>query len=586
MPQPLVFVSYSHKDEVEKERLRSHLGVVLETDLTSLWSDDHLGAGVDWELEISRAIGQAKVAILLITADFLNSKFILQKEVKTLLERRETEGLHVFPVIAKACAWNRVEWLKKMNVRPRNGKPVWSDGGTHVEEDLASIAEEVSVIIEKEKNAPAPPPAQDASSSPKKTPPPEGKPANKSESLKVLLVDDDPLFRRSVKYGLKSMNITLSEAGSVEEGRHLLDDNRDIQIILLDLLLPGEDGTNLLEYIKGRASDYRVIILTGHDELLAAEKAAAYNVFSYLSKGEKFPAQMLRFAIEGAYNDLKRNAPGENQELSEDLLKMYPTPFLYIYQHLKSDIPPLKELVSQKDMFELLLHFSAVVLLCEYLYGDARSDDLDTQIRSRIYKPSLGDWFNIINEIVKRRDDFSKTFFLDAFLTFYTGRNKKNIGELIGIRNKYVGHGPQHSDYETESIVKRCNELLTPLLQDFQFITHFLLCYALSVQKIKSGYVYSLKECTGANSQLFNLKRDFNFLLDAQEMHLVNLDTEQYQSLHPFIILENCDECKQPEIFFYSKFSNDQLHYLSYKTGHWITKGESAGDFLKWIKED
>jgi hypothetical protein len=113
MSQPLVFISYSHHDEKEKDKLLAHLGV-LQSDLINLWSDDCIGAGVDWEPEISRALAQAKVAILFISASFLTSKFILGEEVPAILERRKNEGLVVFPVIARACAWKVVAWLTKI----------------------------------------------------------------------------------------------------------------------------------------------------------------------------------------------------------------------------------------------------------------------------------------------------------------------------------------------------------------------------------------------------------------------------------------------------------------------------------------
>ena len=147
MPQPTVFVSYSHRDEEEKEKLVAHLGVLPNVDL---WRDDRIGAGGDWKQEITQAMDRASVAILLITVNFLNSGFIQGKEVPRLLERRASEGLTVFPVIAKACTWKKVPWLSKMNVKPKNGTPVWRSGGIHVDEDLAAIAEEVADIIEVE----------------------------------------------------------------------------------------------------------------------------------------------------------------------------------------------------------------------------------------------------------------------------------------------------------------------------------------------------------------------------------------------------------------------------------------------------
>jgi hypothetical protein len=151
MTQPTVFISYSHHDEVEKEKLLSHLGVLRHAGLIDLWSDDRIGAGADWAAEMGQAIGQARVAILLITANYLTTEFILSQQIPQLLERRRQEGLVVFPVIARACAWDRVEWLRQMQVRPQNRIPVWGDGGSHVDEDLAEIAREVADIIEQAK---------------------------------------------------------------------------------------------------------------------------------------------------------------------------------------------------------------------------------------------------------------------------------------------------------------------------------------------------------------------------------------------------------------------------------------------------
>jgi hypothetical protein len=155
MTQPVVFISYSHKDEREKNRLLSHLGVLQPGGLISLWSDDRIGAGADWEKEIREAMAQAKVAILLISANFLTSSFILGQEVPTLLRRREREGLTVFPVIAKACAWQEVEWLTKMNIRPKNGRAIWGSGSRRIDEDMATIAKEVAAIVKTASAAPS-----------------------------------------------------------------------------------------------------------------------------------------------------------------------------------------------------------------------------------------------------------------------------------------------------------------------------------------------------------------------------------------------------------------------------------------------
>jgi hypothetical protein len=147
MSRPSVFISYSHKDEKEKNELLVYLGVLRGAGLVDLWSDDRIGAGSDWEHKINEAMVDAKVAILLISANFLTSEFILSKEVPALLAHRQSKGLTIFPIIAKQCPWKKIDWLTKMNVRPKNGLPVWGDAGSHVDEDLTAIAYEVADIV-------------------------------------------------------------------------------------------------------------------------------------------------------------------------------------------------------------------------------------------------------------------------------------------------------------------------------------------------------------------------------------------------------------------------------------------------------
>lgn len=153
MTKPLVFISYSHKDEIEKEQLVAHLKVLETSGLIELWVDDKIEGGADWELEIKQKISQAKVVILLVSANFLTSEFILSKEIPDFLERRQKEGLIVFPIIAKNCAWDSFDWLAKMNVKPKNGTPVWSGNDNLVVDNfLANITKEVRSII---KNIPS-----------------------------------------------------------------------------------------------------------------------------------------------------------------------------------------------------------------------------------------------------------------------------------------------------------------------------------------------------------------------------------------------------------------------------------------------
>src|SRR6185369_561554 len=64
-----VFVSYSHMDEVWKDRLVKHLEVLNWEVALEVWDDRRIDAGDDWLPTIKAAIRRARVAVLLISAD-------------------------------------------------------------------------------------------------------------------------------------------------------------------------------------------------------------------------------------------------------------------------------------------------------------------------------------------------------------------------------------------------------------------------------------------------------------------------------------------------------------------------------------
>ncbi len=148
--RPTVFLSYSRKDEKEKDQLLTHLSVLEKINLIEIWHDALISPGADWKQEIKNAISDATVVILLVTANFLSSDFILAEEIPQFLERQQSDdNLIIFPIIARECAWQRVGWLAGMQVRPKGGKPVWRGQNNEVDVELTIIADEVTEVIIK-----------------------------------------------------------------------------------------------------------------------------------------------------------------------------------------------------------------------------------------------------------------------------------------------------------------------------------------------------------------------------------------------------------------------------------------------------
>ncbi|MEA2692204.1 MAG: hypothetical protein QOJ16_1591 [Acidobacteriota bacterium] len=146
--RPTVFVSYSHRDEGWKDRLVQQFRVLEPEGVLEVWDDRRLAAGSDWQPEIEQAMRRAVAAVLLISADFLTSRFILGQEVPRLLERRKAEGLLVLPVIVHPCDWRGVTWLAKINCRPKDGRPLATFPKAKADQHLAALVAEIRRLLE------------------------------------------------------------------------------------------------------------------------------------------------------------------------------------------------------------------------------------------------------------------------------------------------------------------------------------------------------------------------------------------------------------------------------------------------------
>jgi len=147
MSKPRVFISYSHKDEQWKNQLASQLNVLAGEGILDTWDDRRIEAGGQWYAEIEKAINQASAAVLIISADFLNSPFIRKEEIPRLLKRREEEGIKIFPLITRHCPWQAVQWLSPIQARPTDGKPLSDMSKTKREEALSEFAKEIADIL-------------------------------------------------------------------------------------------------------------------------------------------------------------------------------------------------------------------------------------------------------------------------------------------------------------------------------------------------------------------------------------------------------------------------------------------------------
>ncbi|WP_432666520.1 response regulator [Wukongibacter baidiensis] len=103
---------------------------------------------------------------------------------------------------------------------------------------------------------------------------------------KVLLVDDEHLERHALKIiineGIEGARV-VGEAGSGRKAVELCEET-DPDIIFMDIKMPGMNGIEATEIIKGRDEDKIVIILTAYDEFILAQRAIKAKADDYILK--------------------------------------------------------------------------------------------------------------------------------------------------------------------------------------------------------------------------------------------------------------------------------------------------------------
>jgi len=149
------FISYSHKDEKHLERLHIHLEPYRRERKLDVWDDTHITPGARWRGEIRAAIAAAKIAILLVSADFLASEFIAKDELPPLLEAAEKDGLLIFLIILSPCAFQDSK-LERYQAFNKPSEPLLSKEYWQQEEVWAKLAKKVAdaLRVEPSRNEP------------------------------------------------------------------------------------------------------------------------------------------------------------------------------------------------------------------------------------------------------------------------------------------------------------------------------------------------------------------------------------------------------------------------------------------------
>ncbi|HRI32838.1 MAG TPA: toll/interleukin-1 receptor domain-containing protein [Saprospiraceae bacterium] len=145
-----VFVSYSHLDGSYLADIKRHFKPFLSE--IDFWDDSKIFPGSKWKEEIALAINNTKVAILLVSADFLGSDFIQSNELPQLLDAAENDGAAILTVILKPVLFEEFPKLNKFQAMNDPSKPVSKMNDNEKEDLFVNLVRQTKRLLSTSEN--------------------------------------------------------------------------------------------------------------------------------------------------------------------------------------------------------------------------------------------------------------------------------------------------------------------------------------------------------------------------------------------------------------------------------------------------
>jgi formylglycine-generating enzyme required for sulfatase activity len=151
-----LFISYSHVDRGWVERLQTMIRPLVRSHGLRLWDDSQIQPGDKWREAIETALAAAKVALLLVSPDFLASEFVNNSELPQLLAAAEAEeeGLRILWVPVRSSLVRRTPIAAYQGVGDP-GRPLAKMEDWEQDEALVKIAEEIEKALAPRQDSPS-----------------------------------------------------------------------------------------------------------------------------------------------------------------------------------------------------------------------------------------------------------------------------------------------------------------------------------------------------------------------------------------------------------------------------------------------
>ena len=103
---------------------------------------------------------------------------------------------------------------------------------------------------------------------------------------KIVIADDHPLFRGALRQALSDVyvDLTISEAGSLDDVTAILDGGEEPDLILLDLKMPGVQGFSGLMYLRAQYPGVPVVVVSANEDRPIIRRSLDFGASGYIPK--------------------------------------------------------------------------------------------------------------------------------------------------------------------------------------------------------------------------------------------------------------------------------------------------------------
>jgi hypothetical protein len=147
VPRQGIFISYAHKDDDHwLQTLRVHLSWLERKHGVEIWSDQNIEPGDKWHRSIQAALNRAKVAVLLVSPDFLNSDYIANDELRKMLQAAESDGMKIFWIPVRPSSYTHSP-ISEFQSAHAPEKPLSSLPAPEQDQAFVAIAEKLAATL-------------------------------------------------------------------------------------------------------------------------------------------------------------------------------------------------------------------------------------------------------------------------------------------------------------------------------------------------------------------------------------------------------------------------------------------------------